>query len=255
MSQVGDYLYIVWGFVVNVLLSEEMLLWVLVFSIGIATALAELLSRYNYSLKVFKVTPSYIYLLINGLSSLIAYYFILTYNIDFGPWSENSIGKAIAAGVASSIILRSSVASIKTGDKTFEAGLAPVVQVFLNTADRAFDQKRSANDIEEIANIMRGVKFDLAKKNLPPICFRLLNNISDDETKIIGEEISNLDKAENVDKYTKTLDLGIILERITGLNLLRVAVSSLGDVIKNEEATSRQKDKETISDLINKLNA
>jgi len=210
----------------------EILIYLLVFLFGCVSAFAELLSRYTDSpLGILKVGPSYIYLAINGISSIIAYCFISAYQVNFGPIGDSEIGKIILAGTASMVLLRSSFASIKYGKRNIEAGISSITQIFLNTADRAFDRKRSEINLNTISEIMKNVDFKKAEKDLPTICLTIMQNVSNEEQQRMGEEVQKLSK-EELDYKTKSIGLGVIIARVTGPDLLNEAVTSLDKTIE-----------------------
>lgn len=229
---------IISGFLNFISQAPHLSYWLLAFLIGCIAAFAELLSRYSEGFKILKFKESYIYLSINGFASIFAYWLLRNYNMDLGLFMHNEVGKVIIAGLSSMVILRSSFASIKNGDKTFEAGFAPVLQIFLNTADRTFDQSRSQNTIQEVGRIMKGVDFDGAHKSLPLSCFSAMQNLSEEEQKTIAKEIK-LISDENDTTENKALILGMILARYTGTTLLEAIV----DVYKQTSNNVRdQKD-------------
>lgn len=198
--------------------------WLLTFLIGCIAALAELLSRYSDGFKILTFRESYLYFAINGFASLFAYWFLLSYKIDLGPLTKSEIGKVLTSGLSSMVILRSSFACIKNGDKTWDVGFAPILQVFLNTADRAFDQSRSKLTIKEVGQIMKDVDFYKAHKSLPLLCFSAMQNLSkDDQEKAAAEIIDIAD--ENYFAEVKAVHLGIILSRYTGITLLDAIVA------------------------------
>lgn len=198
--------------------------WLLAFLIGCISALAELLSRYSGGFKVLTFRESYLYFAINGFASLFAYWFLLSYKIDLGPLTKSDIGKVLTSGLSSMVILRSSFACIKYGDKTWDAGFAPILQIFLNTADRAFDQSRSKLIIQEVGQIMKDVDFYKAQKSLPLLCFSAMQNLSKDELEKAAAEIKTIGD-ESYMTEVKALHLGIILERYTGITLLEAIVA------------------------------
>ena len=200
------------------------LYWLLAFLIGCVSALAELLSRYSDGFKILNIKESYLYFAINGFASLFAYWFLLNSKIDFGPLTNSEIGKILTSGLSSMVILRSSFACIKNGDKTLDVGFAPIIQIFLNSADRAFDQSRSKLTIQDVGKIMKDVDFDKAHKSLPLLCFSAMQNLSKDEQEKAAAEIRDIADG-SYSTEVKALHLGITLSRYTGLTLLEAIVA------------------------------
>ena len=216
-----------------------------VFGLGCLAAYAELLSRYSNGFKILYFRESRIYLALNGIAALIAYWFLKRYEIDLGPFTKYDIGKVLTAGFSSMVILRSSFASIKVDNKKIDAGLAPLLQIFLNTADRALNQSRSKTDLEEITALMKGVDFLKASKELPNLCINLMENLSREDGEQIGKEIKSLtdDISSN---ETKAINLGIILNRLTRIELLKAVVSSVKNAISID---ADSKEQEKINDI------
>lgn len=214
--------------------------------IGCLAAFAELLSRYHDPLKILKLNASRIYILINGFTSIVAYFFLL----EFGILKENAIGRIVLAGTSALVILRSSLANIKVGEKNIDAGPAVILQVFLNWADRAFDQKRSKTELSSIKQVMEKVDFDKAKLAIPTTCFTIMKNLSQEEQDSISAEVEKLSKSD-LDNQTKSLTLGIILSHITGLDLLERAVNVLEDSIAFNG--DRKSDLDKLNELLERL--
>jgi hypothetical protein len=199
------------------------------FLLGCLTAFAELLSRYNQLRQIMTLKPSLIYLLINGITSGLAYIFL----VEMEMLNENVIGRVFLAGSSAMIILRSSLASIKVGDRNIEAGGAAILQVFLNSADRAFDRMRSQSEIEQIERVMKDVSFEKAKLALPMTCFTIMKNVSQDEQDLISGEVKKLEEVA-FDNHTKAINLGTVLMNVTGIDLLEKSVKVLGKSITRE---------------------
>jgi hypothetical protein len=219
--------------------------------IGVIAAFAELLSRYKTIAPILCSWPSNLYLLINSISSGIAYYFIVRFNVI-----ENEVWRVVLAGTSSIVILRSSFANIKVGDKNIDAGIGAIVQVFLNYADRSFDQIRAENDLIEIKKIMSEVDFDKAKLALPVTCFIIMKNISIEEQDKISRDVKVLTD-HNLDNLTKSINLGIILAGVTKTKLLAKAVESLEESIKYNPVDSgvvNQSITEQLDSIINSMN-
>jgi hypothetical protein len=230
-------------------LNMETLLYFISFLIGCMAATAELLSRYKKIRQIVAVPASWVYLAINGVASCCGYYIVAKYEIA----KDNPVFQVLIAGTSALVILRSSVASIKIGDKQTDIGVASILQVFLNTADRAFDQTRSESELSEVEKIMSGIDFEKAKLALPTTCFTIMKNVPEAEQKLISEEVNNLSKA-NLDDATKSLNLGIILTGMTDLRLLKKAVAVLQKSIQidNQHKTKSQLLEEALINLKNK---
>jgi hypothetical protein len=217
------------------------------FFIGCLAALAELLSRYKNFRQICSIRASQIYLLINGIASLLAYIFVVQFNIG-----QEGILRVILAGTASLVILRSSFANIKVGEKKVEAGIGAILQVFLNAADRSFDQKRSDHELSVIESVMEDVNFEKAKLALPITCFTIMKNVSQEEQDRVSADVKKL-SGSNLDNKTKCINLGILLANITGLELLQKSVQVLSNSISNSGAESPEEKLNRIMSQLSKL--
>ncbi len=227
--------------------------YIIVFLIGMITALAELISRYNKFGQIFKFWSSWFYFAINGSASMLAYWFISKYNLDFGTLTETEIGKILIAGTSSMVILRSSVASIKSGGKNIEAGFASITNVFLNQADREFDQKRSIDDYKRIKVIMKDVDFEKAKKDLPLTCLSMMKNVPAEEQKLLADDLIKLAN-EQCSNKAKSINLGVVIARTTGIELLEEVVTSFMDTISSKSSNIAEEIRfNKLNDLLKKF--
>lgn len=236
----------------NLIFNNTMYLYLLAFLLGCIAAFAELLSRYSRVAQIFKFLSSWIYFLINGLASILSYWLISEFNVDFGVLSDSEIGKIIVAGTSAMLILRSSFASIKSGNQNIEAGFASITNVFLKSADRTFDRKRSIDDYNEIEKIMKNVDFDKAKIDLPLICLGIMKNVSSDESQILGDAIAKLSHGDG-SKKAKSINLGVLVSNIAGVELLEKVVSSNTEIFSFDEIVKENPSLIRISEILEKL--
>jgi hypothetical protein len=216
---------------------------ILAMGLGFLAAFAELLSRYQDPKQILTTGSSIIYMLINGVASFLAYWFI-----DNQKFTTNEITKVIVAGTSALVLLRSSLASIKVGEKQVEAGFASILQVFLTWADRSFDQRKARADLPDVKPMMAGIDFEKAKLALPTTCFKIMKNVTQEEQDKIASEVAILTQS-SLDNNVKCINLGILLMELTGAQLLNQAIDVLGGSI-----TGKQEDDLTKLDaLLNKF--
>lgn len=230
--------------------------WLVAFICGCIAATAELFSRYSDGPgRIFQFKESYIYLLLNGVVSTIAYAIIKKMEISFGLFDKSNIGQAVFSGFSAMAVLRSSFASLKSGEKTVQVGLAPIMQVFLDTVDRAFDRNRAELELNEVSAIMKNVDFSKAAMDLPQTCLNLMQNVSKEETEKLGREVSDINKTVT-NNQVKSFNLGFVISRVTGPKFLKAAVDSLGDSIRYsamDQHDSKQQPSESQEDRIKEL--
>lgn len=227
-----DSVFHVFESLLNAKVMGEMGYFFLAFTISCIAAGAELCSRYTDGPgKIFSFPESYFYLAVNGLAGCMAYWATISWGINSNSTPAHSIATVILSSCAAMVILRSSLANVKNGEKTFSAGLAPILQIFLDTADRAFDRKRSEITLKEIKNIMQNIDFEKAAKDLPATCFSIMQNISSEEKEVVGRQVQQIGNAEFESNLTKVINLGIVVSQLTGNDLLKSVVDSLGNEI------------------------
>lgn len=212
--------------------------------IGFLAAFAELLSRYQNPKQILTTTSSIIYIIINGLASFMAYWYFSGTDVF-----DSEVTMAIVSGTSALVLLRSSVASIRVGERQMEAGFASILQVFLSWADRSFDQSKASEDLVDIKPIMDGVSFKKAKLSLPTTCFKIMKNVTQEEQNKIANEVAILDESD-LDENVKCINLGILMIELTGSNLLKEAIEVLGDSIKGKEQKSEE---ELLDEMMNKI--
>lgn len=221
--------------------------YLLAFALGSIYSFAELIGRYSEPKQILKIGAGKLYIVFNGLISVFALLVIKDFNINIANYNNIEGGKILIAGTAAMLILRSSIASVKVGTKNVEGGLAPLIQVFLDAVNKSYDRERSNVDLARVKIIMGQINYSKAEKSLPLICLNVLMTLSEVDQKAMGKQVSELSKS-NSDNYSKSLNLGIIVARYTGIDLLKQVVDALGESIKNEATTEP-----TIDELIDKF--
>lgn len=217
-------------------------------------AVSELLSRYRLIQLIFKSVHARTYILINAIAAGICYYFVNKYKLGFGQFGQNEVGQVLIAGFSAMFILRSSFFSYydKDSNKTINVGLAAILQTFLDSAERSFDQEQSVSKLKEVKSIMTDIDFAKAATDLTTTCLNLMQNVSSEEQNKLAESIKKLSEGNLTNNYSRALNLGIILSKITGITLLKQAVESHGNTIKFSPASKEIF--HNLEELKNKIN-
>ena len=84
----------------------------------------------------------------------------------------------------------------------------------------------------EVTGIMNGVSFSRARTALPVYCFELMQNLSEEEQTVFGNQLKELDSSQNMTDAVKSLALGLMLLNVVGSAVLSAAVEALGSEIK-----------------------
>lgn len=100
----------------------------------------------------------------------------------------------------------------------------------LGAIDRAVDRRRASGRATEISSLMQGLSFDKSLIALPTYCLALMQNLSDDDQKRLGQSLLVLKQAEASDGV-KLRILGVHLLNAVGPVALASAITSLGDEI------------------------
>lgn len=224
-----------------------------VFVLGSLNAFSELVSRYRRPEQIFRFYSSWIYLLINGSASIFAYCIFIEYNLKIGSLLNNELGRVLLSGLSAMVVLRSSFASVKVGNKVVDVGIASIIQIFLDWADRSFDSGRSLADFKEIEEIMRDIDFKAARTDIPISCLSLMKNVPLEEQQSLVNLIQKLEGDASSNK-AKSISLGALVSNVVGIPLLReVVVSFKSSILINSEDSQILNKENRITNLMAKF--
>lgn len=202
-----------------------------VVALGAAIGASELLTRYTADpAVVFRSVSSWVYL---ALNALVAWLALEALELLWTPEKEGvleHVQRVLVAGLGAMAVLRASVMTIRVQGQDISVGPAAIVQVFMNVADRSTDRHVAKAKAPIVGRLVKGVSFKRSHETLPTACFTLMNNVSGEEQKILGDQITSLLNAEMPDR-AKTLIMGLRLLDIVGEQVLKEAVSMLGEDI------------------------
>jgi hypothetical protein len=220
--------------------------------IGLFVGLSELVNRYNSFKKIFVNIYSWIYLLINFLAAVLAYYIIKKYKLNLGSISEHEIGFILISGLGAMAFLRSSFFSFKSSSgQIISIGPAALLTIFLRAAESEFDRIMANNDINNVSILMKDINFASASKDLPLIILASMRVLNNEEQKSLSDDILKLVNDTTATTEAKSIALGVILTKSTGYALLKTAVDSLREIYQTKTKVNLEK----LSTFQNKLNA
>lgn len=205
--------------------------------IGGLVGVAELVSRYKDSpAKAVRLLPAWIYVAINAGASALGLHLIVLFDWKFGvdasaPERVAAV-RVLLAGFGAMALFRSSLLHVKVGDKDVGIGPSQVLQIILGAADAALDRQRAAARADTVKKIMADVSFVKAQAALPAFCIALMQSLPADDVDRLGTDVLKLQSDTTLDAKVKALNLGLVLTRYVGEDVLRKAVDSLGDLIK-----------------------
>jgi hypothetical protein len=129
---------------------------------GILVGMTELISRYrDKPTAPLGTVPGLIYIATNAIASVAALWVLQRQNVnfDFGGKLPPEVGQVLLAGFGTMFLFRSALFVVRVGDSDVAIGPAAVLQIILNSADRACDRLRAGPRSEHVYKIMRGVSF------------------------------------------------------------------------------------------------
>jgi len=196
--------------------------------LGVAVGAAELVSRYRDSpRRLLGRIAFYLYVLGNGGAAALTLLTLHALHISAG----NGTSQAIVAGLGGMAILRSAFATVKVGDRDLPAGFGLVVLGLLGAVDRVIDRNQATGRSAKVGEIMRDVSFTKAYEALPAHCILLMANASDEDAKNLADGVADIAASGYVDQI-KAYNLGVVLLRFAGQEVLQNAVNTLGANIK-----------------------
>ncbi|HVU57853.1 MAG TPA: hypothetical protein VHD83_22480 [Puia sp.] len=199
--------------------------------LGLFLGFSELINRYNSFNKIFKNIYSWIYVLINFVASFAAYSFIKIYKVNIGALGEHSIGLIIFSGLGAMAFLRSSFFNYKTSNgQVVAVGPAAILSVFLRAAESEFDRIISNDNVKFAADLMRGIPFVSASKDLPLIILGSMRALNSEEQKTLSDDILKLVNDINPNTEAKNIAMCALLIKYTGYDLLTTSIRALKDI-------------------------
>lgn len=210
-------------------------LWVAL--LGMLLGAAELISRYKDDpAAVLKSLPGVLYLALNGFAPIFALYVIHSFGWNFGISSKDNpnalrLTTVLVAGFGALALFRSSLFNVRIGTQDVGVGPSIVLQSLLNATDRAVDRHRGIERNRVISEVMTHISFEKAFESLPAYCIKLMQNLPDEDQRVLGEEVKNIRAGAQSDEVKAKL-LGLALINLVGAEVVRDAVKELGQGIE-----------------------
>ena len=221
--------------------------------IGLTVGVVELVSRYKDNpMRALLTLPALIYIVLNLLACLamLDVLRVIQPSWLYGTYAgrQLSLYVVLAAGFGAVALFRSSLFKLKTADGETSIGPAVVLDTLLSASDRAVDRVVATPRGSSIAQIMAGISYERARLALPAYCFALMQNVSQQEQKDVGDQVAQL-TTSNMDDQVRSLNLGLTLLNIVGNAVLRSAVDALRPFIKTDP-TIEQGDTARIGEIL-----
>jgi hypothetical protein len=196
--------------------------------LGILVGLAELVSRYRDApQEALYSRPALLYLLLNAAASVLALALIHGFGWTFGV-AASSVRwtQALVAGVGAMALFRTSLFTVRAGDKDIGVGPGTFFQIFRDAADREVDRLRAQSRSMRVAKLMEGIDYKKAADGLMTYCLALMQNVPNDEQQKTEKAVELLTN-EQIDPAIKVRILGLHLMNVVGPDVLTAAVEAL----------------------------
>ena len=195
----------------------------------------ELSSRYRDAPgRALYTQPALFYIALNIAASVVALALTHAFGWTFG--ASGNPGDAalrwtqvLVAGIGAMALFRSSLFTVRAGDRDIAVGPGSFLQIFRDGADRAVDRVRAQARGDIVAKLMTGLSYRKAFEGLPTYCLALMQNVPEDEKIRLAQALDVLDKDESIGESIKVRILGLHLMNVVGPNVLNGAVNSLRD--------------------------
>lgn len=201
--------------------------------IGLLVGAGELIARYRDApFRAVETLPGFGYILINALVAALAFRMIHSLDaLHLATSANRAMWEVLAGGFGAMAFFRSSLFTVRIGDKDVPVGPSLFLQVILAATDRACDRLRAKPRAGAVREIMQGVDFQRAAAALPAVCFNLMQNVSKQEQQDFATTTAEL-RNSDMDDTSRTYVLGLALMNVVGEGVLRSAVQSLGGQIR-----------------------
>jgi hypothetical protein len=206
-----------------------------VFVLGALVGIGELVARYrDEPTRAITTRPAMLYVAVNGLASLFALVAIVTFNWRPSATASNEelrLLRIIAAGFGALALFRTSLFVVRVGSTDVGVGPIAFLQIILGATDRGVDRKRASDRANRVVRIMGDLDFETVYKALPAFAIMLMQNLTLEDQKAIGDQVTALAEAQT-DAKAKVLNLGLLLMNFVGEEVLDDAVTGIKGQLK-----------------------
>ena len=201
-------------------------MYLFAFSIGFAVGLSELLSRYDWSIKMILTSrPGWTYTVVNGIAAAIAYRAAVDLNIPAGLIGKPEWWRVLLVSGIAMALLRSAFATIRIGEERVGLGLVSVVNVFLSRAERGLDQHLTRTRWKHVGSIVADLEYEATREYFLGVTLTVLPSLTDSERETIQSETDKIQKLD-VDSDTKMILLAMYVAAKLGDDLFLEVASN-----------------------------
>ena len=215
--------------------APEVLDFLLVATLGGLVGVAELTSRYRDAPQNALYTrPALLYIALNVAASVLGLALIRSYGWTFGPSSgSHRWTQVLVAGAGAMALFRTSLFTVRAGDRDIGVGPGSFLQIFRESADREVDRLRARARGFLVDKLMGGGDYHKAFEGLIPYCLALMQNVPENEQNKMLEAVRLLNN-EPIEEAVKIRILGLHLMNVVGPDVLSAAVEALREQMKAE---------------------
>ena len=193
----------------------DRLLYFWPFALGMATAFAEIISKFSDEpLKALKTWHSLFYHVLNGAVAVFALYFLALATgkpDDFrGVDDMVELQYAVAAGVGAMLLLRSKLFNIKVGEENVSFGPDQMVKIIFKFMESEIDRLRARDRMRFVSKYLTNIHFDKVYDHCVTMFGRAGQVLGDNEKQSCLRELSELKANAKLDVQQKSYHLGFI---------------------------------------------
>ena len=220
-----------------------MLDYLVVAALGLLVSAGELVSRYKDApAGALRSSGAVFYMALNVAASVVALALIHIFDWKFGVTSGGEVLRWTQVGVAGTgaiALFRTSLFTVRAGDRDIGVGPGGFLQIFREAADRSVDRVRARSRGETVSNLMEGISYDKASHGLATYCLALMQNVPDDEQTALSKSLALL-KTADIAPAIKVRIMALNLLNVVGPNVLVAAVESLRKKIAEQESQNSE---------------
>lgn len=202
-----------------------------------AVGFGELVARYRDDpSRLLGMRPASAYIAINVASGILALALVQQFAIFDSTQPNAALKETLLAAFGAIAFFRTSLFTARVGDTDVGIGPSTMLKAFLDGTDRQVNRTQATDRADAVLDCMRDIDFAKARTALPAFCLGLVEGLTTDEQRALGEQIAKLNEDAQMEPAAKPHILGVYLLRVVGGTVLRKAVETLGSTIQRSEA-------------------
>jgi hypothetical protein len=234
----GAVLIFCYGSQVYGLINSKTLYYICAFLAAFFFGIIELLNIFSIGSRYligFKNGAAWYYALVNGVAGVVA-----AGVVGFDASSEAPVIMGLAYGAFGVLILRSSITSVKTASGDVPIGPVIMLDQIKKLLEERVDVQTSTALYARVAVVMKDVDFNRARQSLVVSCLLMRERMAKSDQDRLREDVDKLGEMEG---FFASVQLGMLIARVTSLEVLEKGVELHRDelVWKEGEGLDRLK--------------